>query len=395
MSTRPASRNGESLRPGSGQALSFDRMMAVLVKEFIQLTRDRLTYALILAVPVIQMLLFGYAINTDPRHLPAALLVQENSVFARSVVAALGNSSYFDIVRQARTPAELDQLVRTGQVQFAITIPGDFTRRVVRGDNAQILIEADATDPTATGSALAALSRLPQEALRHDLTGAAALRPADPAQPFEVVIHRRYNPENITAYNIVPGLLGVVLTLTLVMMTAIGVTREQERGTMEGLLATPVQPLEVMIGKLAPFVIVGMIQTTVILLVARLLFGVPMAGGWPGLVLGVTLFIIGSLGLGFLISTLTRTQLQAMQLSVFYLLPSILLSGFMFPFRGMPEWAQWLGTFIPVTHFLRIVRGALLKGQGIGDMMPSLLALAVFVFAVAALALARYRTTLD
>ncbi len=387
MSTRPAARNG--------QALSFDRMGAVLVKEFIQLTRDRLTYALILVVPVIQMLLFGYAINTDPRHLPAAVLVQENSVFARSVVAALGNSSYFDIVRQARTPAELDQLVRTGQVQFAITIPGDFTRRVVRGDNAQILIEADATDPTATGSALAALSRLPQEALRHDLTGAAALRPADPSQPFEVVIHRRYNPENITAYNIVPGLLGVVLTLTLVMMTAIGVTREQERGTMEGLLATPVQPLEVMIGKLAPFVIVGMIQTTVILLVARLLFGVPMAGGWGGLVLGVTLFIIGSLGLGFLISTLTRTQLQAMQLSVFYLLPSILLSGFMFPFRGMPEWAQWLGTFIPVTHFLRIVRGALLKGQGIADMMPSLLALAVFVFAVAALALARYRTTLD
>ena len=234
-------------------------MLAVLVKEFIQLTRDRLTYALILAVPCIQMLLFGYAINTDPRHLPTAVLVQENSVFARSVVAAIANSNYFDIVRQVRTPAELDQLVRTGQVQFAITIPGDFTRRVVRGDRAQILVEADATDPTATGSALAALSRLPDEALRHDLVGAAA-RSADPAQPFEVVIHRRYNPENITAYNIVPGLLGIVLTLTLVMMTAVGVTREQERGTMEGLLATPVQPLEVMVGKLAPFVIVGLIQ---------------------------------------------------------------------------------------------------------------------------------------
>ena len=381
--------------PVRGRNFSLDRMVAVLVKEFIQLTRDRLTYALILAVPVVQMLLFGYAINTDPRHLPTALLVQENSVFARSVVAALGNTSYFDIVRQARSPAELERMVRSGEVQFAITIPGDFTRRVVRGDRPQILVEADATDPTATGSALAALARLPQEALRRDLTGATALEPADPARPFEIVVHRRYNPENITAYNIVPGLLGIVLTLTLVMMTAIGVTREQERGTMEGLLATPVQPLEVMIGKLTPFVIVGLIQTAVILIVARLLFNVPMAGGWPGLILGVLLFIIGSLGLGFLISTLTRTQLQAMQLSVFYLLPSILLSGFMFPFRGMPEWAQALGTIIPVTHFLRIVRGALLKGQDFVDMVPSLLALAIFVFAVAALALARYRTTLD
>ena len=376
------------------RSFSGARMTAVLVKEFIQLTRDRLTYALILAVPVIQMLLFGYAINSDPRHLPTALLVQENSVYARSVVSALANSSYFDIVRQARTPEELDQLIRTGEVQFAVTIPGDFTRRVVRGDRAQILIEADATDPTATGSALASLSRLPQEALSHDLSGAVA-RPADPAQPFEIVIHRRYNPDNITAYNIVPGLLGIVLTLTLVMMTAIGMTREQERGTMESLLATPVQPLEVMIGKLAPFVIVGIVQTALILLITRLLFGVPMTGGWPGLVLGTLLFIIGSLGLGFLISTLTRTQLQAMQLSVFYLLPSILLSGFMFPFRGMPEWAQWLGTAMPVTHFLRIVRGALLKGQDFADMVPSLLALGIFVCVVAALAMARYRTTLD
>jgi len=379
---------------GIGQSFSLNRLLAVLVKEFIQLRRDRITYALILAVPVIQMLLFGYAINTDPRHLPTAVLVQENSVFARSVVSAMANSSYFEIVRQARSPAELDRLVRTGEVQFAVTIPGDFTRRVVRGDRAQILVEADATDPTATGAALAALAALPQEALRHDLTGAVARAP-NPAAAFEVVVHRRYNPENITAHNIVPGLLGIVLTLTLVMQTAIGMTRELERGTMESLLATPVQPLEVMIGKLAPFVIVGVIQTALILTVAHFLFGVPLGGGWGGLALGIALFIIGSLGLGFLISTLTRTQLQAMQLSVFYFLPSILLSGFMFPFRGMPEWAQWLGTIIPVTHFLRIVRGALLKGQGFADMGPSLLALGIFVCVVSALALARYRTTLD
>ncbi len=379
---------------GVKQTFSLERMLAVLVKEFIQLTRDRVTYAMILAVPVLQMLLFGYAINTDPRHLPTALLVQENSAFARSVVSGIANTGYFDITHQARTSAELDRLIRTGQVQFAITIPGDFTRRVIRRHRAQILVEADATDPTATGSALAALSRLPSEALRHELIGAVA-RPAMPEQPFEMVIHRRYNPENIASYNIVPGLLGIVLTLTLVMMTAIGVTREQERGTMESLLATPVQPLEVMIGKLAPFVIVGALQTTVILIVARLLFDVPMAGGWLGLGLGVLLFIVGSLGLGFFISTLTRTQLQAMQLSVFYPLPSILLSGFMFPFRGMPDWAQALGTVIPVTHFLRIVRGALLKGQDFADMVPSLQALTLFVCAVAALALARYQTTLD
>ena len=374
--------------------LSASRVMAVLAKEFTQLLRDRLTYAMILAIPIVQLLMFGYAINGDPKHLPTAVLVQDNGQYSRSILGSLHNSEYFRIVADARNPAELNELIQRGQVQFAITIPGDFTRRVIRHEQAQILVEADASDPAATGGAIAALASLPQNALMHDLEGpVAAATPTAP--PFEVVIQRRYNPEGITAYNIVPGLLGIVLTLTLVIQTAIGVTREQERGTMEHLLATPVQPLEVMVGKLAPFVIVGVIQTALILAVARFLFGVPMAGGWAGLSLGVLLFILGSLGLGFLISTITRTQLQAMQLSVFYLLPSILLSGFMFPFRGMPEWAQWLGTFIPVTHFLRVVRGALLKGQGLADMTPSLLALAVFFCAVAALALARYRTTLD
>ncbi len=375
------------------RAFSPTRVLAVLAKEFIQLTRDRLTYAMLLGVPVVQLLLFGYAINTDPKQLPTAVLVQENSVFARSALSAIRNSGYFDIVAQVRTPAELDTLVRQGEVQFAVTIPGDFSRRVVRGDKAQLLVEADASDPAATGGAVAALAALPAEALRHDLVGSVAPDTIPP--PFEVVVHRRYNPENVTAHNIVPGLLGVILSMTLVMMTALGVTREQERGTMESLLATPVQPLEVMVGKLAPYVVVGLIQTVVVLTLARLLFDVPMRGGWLGLAVGVMLFIVGSLSLGFLISTVARTQLQAMQLSFFYMLPSILLSGFMFPFRGMPEWTQALGTIIPVTHFLRVVRGALLKGQSFADMGPSLLALAIFVCAVAALALARYRTTLD
>jgi ABC-2 type transport system permease protein len=374
--------------------ISATRILAVLIKEFKQLTRDRLTYAMILALPVVQLVLFGYAINSEPRHLPTAILVQEDTTFARSITAALENSDYFDITTQVRSPGELDDLVRRGEVQFAITIPGDFTRRVARGDKAQILVEVDATDPSATGPAVAALGALPQQALVHDLKGALAPR-GQAVPPFEVVVHRRYNPEAITAFNIVPGLLGVILSMTLVMMTALSVTRETERGTMESLLATPVEPIEVMVGKLAPYVLVGIIQTVIILTLAALLFQVPMEGGWAGLTLGVSLFIVGSLALGFLISTVARSQLQAMQMSFFYILPSILLSGFMFPFRGMPAWAQALGQVIPVTHFLRVVRGALLKGQGLEDMWRSLVALSAFVCLVTALAMARYRRTLD
>jgi ABC-2 type transport system permease protein len=374
--------------------LSGGRVAAVMIKEFKQLTRDRLTYAMILGLPVIQLLLFGYAINTEPRHLPTAVLVQEDSVLARSIVSALHHSAYFDLTAQARTPAELDEMIRQGRVQFAVTIPGDFTRRLARTDQPQVLVEADATDPSATSGAVAALSALPVQALIHDLKGALQPR-GQGVPPFQVVVHARYNPEAITAYNIVPGLLGIILSLTLVMMTALSVTRETERGTMESLLATPVEPLEVMAGKLAPYVVIGLIQTAIILVLARFLFGVPMEGGWVGLSIGVSLFIVGSLALGFLISTAARSQLQAMQMSVFYIFPSILLSGFMFPFRGMPGWAQVLGEAIPVTHFLRVVRGALLKGQGLGDMWRELVALLAFGCAVTALAMARYRRTLD
>jgi ABC-2 type transport system permease protein len=374
--------------------LSASRIMAVLAKEFTQLLRDRLTYAMILAIPIIQLLMFGYAINGDPKHLPTAVLVQDQGQFSRSILGSLHNSEYFKIVADARSPAELDEMIQQGKVQFAITIPGDFTRRVIRRDNAQILVEADASDPAATGGAIGALASLPQNGLMHDLEGPiAAATPTAP--PFEVVIQRRYNPEGITSYNIVPGLLAIVLSMTLVMMTALAVTREVERGTMETLLATPVRPIEVMIGKLTPYVLVGLIQASVILIVARLLFGVPMQGGWAALIVGLFLFIVGSLSLGFLISTLARNQLQAMQMSMFYMLPSILLSGFLFPFRGMPDWAQWIGTIIPVTHMLRVVRGAMLKGVGIAEALPSLGALTLFVVIVAGLAMMKYRTTLD
>ena len=392
MSARSPDPGAPDRGQSSGRGLSLNRILAVLTKEFIQLTRDRLTYAMILVMPIVQLMLFGYAINSDPRDLPTAVLVQDHGPMARSTLSALAHNGYFRIVREAASPEELDRAIARGEVQFALTIPADFTRRVVRGDDAQILVEADASDPAATGGAIAALANLPRTALSRDLVGAAVQTGKD---PFEVVIHRRYNPEAITAYNIVPGLLGVVLSLTLVMMTSLGMTREYERGTMESLLATPAKPIEVMIGKLSPYVVVGLIQTVVILVLARVLFSVPMAGGWDALALGVVLFILGSLSLGFLISTVARNQLQAVQMSFFYILPSILLSGFMFPFRGMPAWAQALGSVIPVTHFLRVVRGSLLKGLGLVDLWTSLAALAVFVVAIAAAAMSRYRRTLD
>jgi ABC-2 type transport system permease protein len=371
-----------------------DRIFAVMIKEFTQLTRDRLTYAMILAVPVVQLLLFGYAINDDPHHLPTAVYVQDDGRFSRSILSAMNETGYFRLAYSARDLAELDRLVEDGKAQFALVIPGDFTRRVVRRDHPQILVEADASDPAATGAALAALAALPQQALSHDLVGAVA-PPAGQAAPFEVVIHRKYNPESITAYNIVPGLLGVILSMTLVLMTSLAVTRERERGTMESLLATPVRPIEVMIGKLAPYVLVGLIQAALILTLARALFDVPMAGGWAAFGLGLFLFVVASLALGFLISTVARTQLQAMQMSFFYIMPSLLLSGFMFPFAGMPGWAQTLGTLIPVTHFLRIVRGSLLRGESFAGAASSLGALAVFVLVISAVAVSRYNTRLD
>ena len=374
--------------------LSLPRILAVLAKEFTQLVRDRLTYAMIIGIPIIQLLLFGYAINSDPKHLPTAVLVQDQGDFSRAVLASMANSEYFDIVEAVRTPEQLNRLIEKGKVQFAVTIPGDFTRKVVRGQNAQILVEADASDPAATSGAAAALTSLPQFALQHDLNGPLA-RAQAAKPPFEVVVQRRYNPEAVTAYNIVPGLVATILTMTLVMMTALAMTREIERGTMETLLATPLRPVEVMIGKLMPFVLVGIIQATLIITMARILFGVPMAGGWAALILGLLLFIVGSLALGFLVSTVARNQLQAMQMSFFYFLPSILLSGFLFPFRGMPQWAQWLGSLLPVTHMLRVVRGAMLEGVGIADVLPSLGALALFMLVVSTLAVRAYRTTLD
>ncbi len=375
---------------------SFLRVLAVLAKEFTQLARDRVTAAMILMVPIMQLLLFGYAINNDPHHLPAAVLVQDHSNMTRALVASMERTEYVDVRYLPRSEAEMERLMRQGRILLAVTIPPDFTHKLMRGDKPQILAEADATDPVASAGAMAAVAMLPTEALRHDLRGFALADPGDP--PFEVIAHRRYNPENLTSRNVLPGLLGVILTMTLVMMTAMAVTREYERGTMESLLSTPVTSTEIMIGKLAPYVLVGIVQTLIVITVARLLFALPLAesvAGWFAFASAVLLFILGNLSLGYLISTVAKSQLQAMQLSVFYLLPSIFLSGFVFPFLGMPRWAQLIGEAIPVTHFLRVVRGSLLKSQTMADMGRELIALALIVLVFASLAVARSRTTLD
>jgi ABC-2 type transport system permease protein len=373
---------------------SWTRFWAVLMKEFVQMRRDRLTFAMMVGIPLIQLVLFGYAINSDPKALPTAVLSADNSVFARSFVSALENSGYFRVVRQVASEAEAERELAIGTVQFVLTIPENFSRKLVRGERPVLLLEADASDPAATSNALSALQTLNQTALARDLAGSLApLRSQSPA--FEVRVHRRYNPEGITQHNIVPGLMGVVLTMTMIMMTALAMTREHERGTMENLLATPVRPIEVMAGKIVPYIIVGYIQVTLILLAAKLLFTVPMAGSLVLLSTATVVFIAANLAVGFTFSTLARNQMQAMQMTFFFFLPSMLLSGFMFPFRGMPQWAQWLGEMLPLTHFLRIVRGILLKGNGWGEIAPNIWPIAAFLVVAAAVALRRYRQTLD
>jgi len=376
------------------RTFSFARFWAVLTKEFVQMRRDRLTFAMMVGVPIMQLILFGFAINSDPKSLPTAVLAADNSVYARTLVRAIENSGYFRVVQHLSSEAEADRALAMGTVQFVVTIPENFSRKLERGERPVLLVEADATDPAATSNAIAALLTINQNALNRDLAG--ALHDLQyPVPAFELRVQRRYNPEGITQYNIVPGLLGVVLTMTMVMMTSLAVTREYERGTMENLLATPVRPIEVMIGKIVPYIIVGYIQVTVILLAAKLLFAVPMLGSLALLSVVLILFIAANLAIGYTFSTLAKNQMQAMQMTFFFFLPSMLLSGFMFPFRGMPQWAQWLGEALPLTHFLRIVRGILLKGNGFSDIAPNMWPLALFLLIAGTIALTRYRETLD
>ena len=375
-------------------SFSWSRWVGIIVKEFIQLKRDRLTFGMIIGIPVLQLILFGYAINTDPKALPTAVLMADTSPYSRTLLAAMQTSGYYRLDHYARTEGEMEELLAQGRVQFAITIPENFGRKLVRGERPVLLVEADASDPAAVGNAVAALAQLSLTALSRDLSGTLAeLNPVLP--PVDVRVHRRYNPESVTAYNIVPGLLGTILTMTMVLMTGLAMTRERERGTFENLLSTPALPLEVMTGKIVPYILIGLIQVTIIIGCALALFEVPMQGSALLLYLVVLIFIAANLTLGITFSSLARNQLQAMQMTFFFFLPSILLSGFMFPFRGMPEWAQWLGSLLPLTHFLQLVRGIMLKGNGFYDLVPQMWPILLFMLVVITIGLGFYKRTLD
>jgi len=376
------------------RTFSFARFRAMLAKEFIQMRRDRLTFGMMIGIPLLQLILFGYAINADPKHLPAAVILADHGPEGRTLLAALQNSSYYDLIRQVKTESEGHDLLARGQVQFVINIPENFSRDFVRGDRPELLVEADATDPGTTGNAIGSLSTALNTAFQNDLKGPLESLAVNNG-PIDLRVHALYNPEAITQYNIVPGLMGVVLTLTMILVTGLAITRERERGTMENLLSMPTRPIEVLVGKLVPYILVGYIQVGLILVAARFLFHVPMFGSLTLLLTAAALFIIANLAVGITFSTIAQNQLQAMQMTFFFFLPSLLLSGFAFPFRGMPSWAQAIGEILPLTHFVRIVRGVLLKGNGIGSIGLELWPIALFAGVAMFVAMKRYRQTLD
>jgi ABC-2 type transport system permease protein len=376
------------------RGFSVKRWWSIVLKEFLQLMRDRVTLRMITMIPIMQMLLFGYAINSDPKHMPTAIIAADHSEFSRSFIAAMKTSQYFDVVSELSDEEAGRRLLAQGKVLFVLNVPPNFSRDLLRGLHPQLLVEADATDPTATAIALSALPQIAQSVSDQDLNGSLAqFKSGVPA--FTVTVHRLYNPEGISQYNVVPGLMGVVLSMTLVMMTGLAMTRERERGTMENLLATPVTPIEVITGKIMPYIVIGLLQATIILIGARFLFHVPFAGSLVAIYLAALLFIAASLTVGITLSSIAQNQLQAMQLTIFYFLPNMLLSGFMFPFAGMPTWAQFIGNLLPLTYFNRLIRGILLKGNGWVDLWPSVWPLLLFTAIVMAVAVRFYRRTLD
>ncbi len=373
---------------------SWQRMTAIVRKEFFQIRRDRVSVGMVIMIPLIQLILFGFAINTNPKHLPTAVVASDHSQWTRTFIQGLENTSYFKVKYHPRSLKEANDLLAKGKVLFVITIPSDFTTRLIRHEKPEILVEADATDSVAVSAALGAFRQLTKTVFSH-ITQGVVTDIHDHKLPVNYVVHAKYNPESITSYHIVPGLLGVVLTMTLVMVTSMAITRERERGTMESLLATPVRPLEVMVGKIVPYVLIGYIQVILILLFAVYLFHVPIQGSLWLLLLAALPFIAANLSVGLTFSSLAQNQLQAMQMAFFFFLPSILLSGFMFPFYGMPAWAQKIGSMLPLTYFLRIVRGIILKGNTFELIWPSIWPMLVFMGGVLFVALKRYRKTLD
>ena len=371
------------------------RFWAIVVKEFVQMRRDRMTFGMMIGIPLLQLVLFGFAINSDPKHLPAALLLADNGPQGRTLLNAIRNSGYIDFVREVKTEAEAREALSHGEVQFVVNIPENFSRDFIRGERPAILIEADASDPAATSNAISSLRSLLNTAFQNDLKGPLAFLAGGNGPLFDLRIHPRYNPEAITQYNIVPGLMGVVLTMTMVLITGLAITRERERGTMENLLSMPARPFEVLLGKIIPYILIGYIQVGLILIAAYALFHVPMVGNLGLLLATALVFITANLAMGITFSTVAKNQLRAMQMSFFFFLPSLLLSGFMFPFRGMPHWAQAIGEVLPLTHFLRIVRGILLKGNGVQEIGLELWQIVLFAVVALAVGVKRYRKTLD
>ena len=401
--------------------LSPRRLYSLLRKEWVQVRRDPMTLRLIIALPIMQLFLFGYAINTNPHNLPTGLLISEPTKYERTIVTALENTGYYDIKRYA-SEEESEQALARGEALFVVNVPPNFDRSVDRGEQPSILIDADATDPSAIGNATAALGAV-ANVLNRDLPPIRQARPT--TTPFQFVVHARYNPEQLTVLNVVPGLICVVLTMSTMLMTTLSITRERERGTMENLMAMPVRPIEIMLAKVVPFIGIGYLQAITILIsmpvrpieimlakvvpfigigylqaitiliVSSLVFHLPIRGSVPLLLLSLGLFIAGNLAIGLTFSTISSNQMQAQQLAQFSLLPSLILSGFIFPFRGMPLWAQWLGELLPTTHAIRIVRSVLLKGNGMAAIAPELWPIAVFTLLVMGVAVWFYRETLD
>lgn len=373
---------------------SFQRFLAVLHKEFIHMRRDRLTIGMLVGIPLIQLLLFGYAINLNPRHLPMVVVSQDHSQFTRGLITGIENTKYFSIINPNATEQQALRLIKRNRALFVLNIPADFSHNLVANQHPNILLTVDATDSASTGNAVAAVQQLVAQVLDLQFQrGLAYLQPQAP--PYQLIIHNKYNPESMTQYNIVPGLMGVILTMSMIMIMSIAIVRESEVGTMETLLATPVRPLEVMAGKVAPYILVGYFQLLFIWLMAQLLFNIPNQGSLLLLLVSAAAFILANLTVGLTFSTMAKNQLQAVQLTFFFFLPSILLSGFMFPFYGMPVWAQWISEVLPLTHFNRIVRGIMLKGNGISDVWPDIWPLLIFILVSGFVALRRYRQTLD
>jgi len=373
---------------------SLARFFAIVSKEFIQMKRDRVTFGMMIGLPLMQLVIFGFAINSDPKHLPAVIVSADHGIMVRQLVEGMKNSRYFQFPAEFPTEAEAERMLALGTTQFVLHIPENFSRDMVRGDRPQVLLEADATDPVATGNAVAAMRVLVQQIWNREWSGSLNyLKQGEPA--VDLVVQARYNPEALSQYNIVPGLMGVVLTMTMVLITGLAITRERERGTMETLLATPAKPIEVMVGKIVPYILVGYVQVSLIVVMSAVVFHVPQEGSYLLLFASAFFFIAANLAVGILFSTVAKNQLQAMQMAMFFFLPSILLSGFMFPFRGMPEWAQWLGSCLPLTHFLRVVRGIMLKGNGVVETAWHLWPIVLFTVVVITLGSRFYRRTLD